>query len=229
MGRALSQHAERPLVFGLASLEDSQRLGPGKNEKSSSRWYTGHGSVRGTRTAPQSTKARASLFSLAHAHRATRTRIRFPDLLHARNDKQIVLRNSFLPPLNMAKENKSAAPAPNSGSLTSRALKVVLVAFLLNIISSVISPKIWQIISPSGGTLSSNNATVVPVKLYGSSMSTCTRRVATILKEKNVPYELVPIDFAKMEHKSPDYVATKQPFGQVPVLQVSFSAYAPKI
>lgn len=49
-------------------------------------------------------------------------------------------------------------------------------------------------------------------------MSTCTRRVATVLQEKGVPYELVPIDFGKMEQKSPEYIATKQPFGQVPVL-----------
>jgi len=40
-----------------------------------------------------------------------------------------------------------------------------------------------------------------------------------ILKEKNVPYQLEVIDFGKLEHKSPDYISTKQPFGQVPVLQ----------
>ena len=55
------------------------------------------------------------------------------------------------------------------------------------------------------------------LKLVGSPISTCTRRVAVILKEKQVPYEFVPIDFAKGEHKSPEYL-TKQPFGQVPYL-----------
>ncbi|EJD04216.1 glutathione S-transferase [Fomitiporia mediterranea MF3/22] len=60
---------------------------------------------------------------------------------------------------------------------------------------------------------------MAPVKLYGAPMSTCTRRVATVLKEKGVPYELVLIDFSKAEHKSPDYVANLQPFGQVPVLK----------
>lgn len=55
------------------------------------------------------------------------------------------------------------------------------------------------------------------LKLHGIAQSTCTRRVATILKEKNVPYELVPVDFAKGEHKSAEYLK-KQPFGQVPYL-----------
>jgi glutathione S-transferase len=62
---------------------------------------------------------------------------------------------------------------------------------------------------------------MAPLKLYGASMSTCTRRVATVLKEKGVLYELVPIDFSKRQHKSEHYIATMQPFGQVPVLQVS--------
>ncbi|KAI0739292.1 thioredoxin-like protein, partial [Irpex lacteus] len=55
------------------------------------------------------------------------------------------------------------------------------------------------------------------LKLVGNPLSTCTRRVATILKEKKVPYEFVSIDFAKGEHKSPAFLA-KQPFGQVPYI-----------
>lgn len=55
------------------------------------------------------------------------------------------------------------------------------------------------------------------IKLYGNPLSTCTRRVAAVFKEKNVPYELIVIDFAKGEHKSPAFVA-KQPFGQVPYI-----------
>ena len=55
------------------------------------------------------------------------------------------------------------------------------------------------------------------LKLVGNPLSTCTRRVATILKEKQVPYEFVPIDFAKGEHKSPAFLE-KQPFGQVPYI-----------
>ena len=55
------------------------------------------------------------------------------------------------------------------------------------------------------------------VKLYGAPKSTCTRRVAVVLKEKNVPYELVPVDMASGAHKSAAFLA-KQPFGQVPYL-----------
>lgn len=55
------------------------------------------------------------------------------------------------------------------------------------------------------------------LKLVGNPLSTCTRRVAVVLKEKNVPYEFVVIDFAKGEHKVPSYLE-KQPFGQVPYL-----------
>ncbi|KAH9925143.1 glutathione transferase [Fomitopsis serialis] len=55
------------------------------------------------------------------------------------------------------------------------------------------------------------------LKLYGSPLSTCTRRVAAVLKEKNVPYELIAVDLASGAHKSPEYLA-KQPFGQVPYI-----------
>ncbi|EMD32727.1 hypothetical protein CERSUDRAFT_161212 [Gelatoporia subvermispora B] len=55
------------------------------------------------------------------------------------------------------------------------------------------------------------------LKLHGSPMSTCTRRVATVLKEKNVPYELVTVDMASREHKSAAYLETN-PFGQVPYI-----------
>ena len=55
------------------------------------------------------------------------------------------------------------------------------------------------------------------LKLHGSPISTCTKRVATVLREKNVPFELVAIDFAKGEHKSPGFTA-HQPFGQVPYI-----------
>ncbi|OCH86233.1 glutathione S-transferase [Obba rivulosa] len=55
------------------------------------------------------------------------------------------------------------------------------------------------------------------LKLHGSPLSTCVRRVATVLKEKDVPYELVPVDFAKREHKAPAFLE-KNPFGQVPYI-----------
>ncbi|KAH9829566.1 glutathione transferase [Rhodofomes roseus] len=56
------------------------------------------------------------------------------------------------------------------------------------------------------------------LKLYGSPLSTCTRRVAIVLKEKNVPYEFFPVNLATGAHKSPEYLA-KQPFGQVPYIE----------
>ncbi|KAM6494380.1 putative glutathione S-transferase [Amanita muscaria] len=55
------------------------------------------------------------------------------------------------------------------------------------------------------------------LKLVGSPTSTCGQRVAIVLHEKNVPFELVPINLAKGEQKAPAYVE-KQPFGQVPYI-----------
>ena len=55
------------------------------------------------------------------------------------------------------------------------------------------------------------------LKLYGSVQSTCTKRVLTVLKEKDVSFEVHTIDFSKSEHKSPEYLA-KQPFGQLPYI-----------
>lgn len=49
------------------------------------------------------------------------------------------------------------------------------------------------------------------------NLSTCVRRVAVVLREKDVPYELVPVDLMKGEHKSPAFLE-KQPFGQVPYI-----------
>ncbi|KAG0703339.1 glutathione S-transferase [Suillus ampliporus] len=55
------------------------------------------------------------------------------------------------------------------------------------------------------------------VKLYGASLSTCTRLVALVCKEKQIPYELIVVDLAKGEHKKPAFVQA-QPFGQVPYI-----------
>jgi glutathione S-transferase len=46
-----------------------------------------------------------------------------------------------------------------------------------------------------------------------------------VCKEVGVPYEFVPIDLATGEHKSPAYLE-KQPFGQVPAIDVSSPAGA---
>ncbi|KAG0702831.1 thioredoxin-like protein [Suillus ampliporus] len=55
------------------------------------------------------------------------------------------------------------------------------------------------------------------LKFYGFSTSTCTLRVAVVLKEKNVPFEFIPVDLLKGAHKAPEFVAN-QPFGQVPYI-----------
>ncbi|KAK2467388.1 hypothetical protein APHAL10511_000623 [Amanita phalloides] len=55
------------------------------------------------------------------------------------------------------------------------------------------------------------------LKLYGFPSATCTQRVATVLHEKNVPFELIPVDITKGEQKNEEYLK-KQPFGQIPVL-----------
>jgi glutathione S-transferase len=49
------------------------------------------------------------------------------------------------------------------------------------------------------------------------AISTCTRRVATVLLEKKVPFQFIPVDAAKAEHKSAAHLE-KQPFGQVPYI-----------
>lgn len=55
------------------------------------------------------------------------------------------------------------------------------------------------------------------LKLYGVSAFVCTRRVAVVLREYNVPYELVTINFKAQEHKSEEFLK-HQPFGQVPYI-----------
>lgn len=51
--------------------------------------------------------------------------------------------------------------------------------------------------------------------------STCTKRVWTTAKEIGVDVTIVPVDLSKGEHKQEEYLATKQPFGIIPVLEVS--------
>jgi glutathione S-transferase len=58
-------------------------------------------------------------------------------------------------------------------------------------------------------------------KLYGSpsSSSTYTRVVAMIAKERNIPYEFIPVDLKKGENKQPAHLE-HHPFGQVPYITV---------
>ena len=55
------------------------------------------------------------------------------------------------------------------------------------------------------------------LKLYGIYKSPLVRLVAVVLQEKQVPFELVPVDLANGEHKSPEYLA-KHPYGEVPYI-----------
>jgi glutathione S-transferase len=56
-------------------------------------------------------------------------------------------------------------------------------------------------------------------KLHGVASFTCTRRVALIAKERNIEYEVVPVDFKVAENKQPPHLQ-HQPFGQVPYIIV---------
>jgi glutathione S-transferase len=58
-------------------------------------------------------------------------------------------------------------------------------------------------------------------KLYGIYRSPWVRLVAAILHEKNVPFELVSVNLADGEHKTPEYLA-KHPFGQIPYIVCHF-------
>ncbi|KAI9573208.1 glutathione S-transferase [Boletus coccyginus] len=55
------------------------------------------------------------------------------------------------------------------------------------------------------------------LKIHGFPLSTCTRLVALICKEKGIPYELVVVDLKKREHKNPEFIKI-QPFGQIPYI-----------
>ncbi|XP_068305995.1 glutathione S-transferase F13-like [Pyrus communis] len=56
------------------------------------------------------------------------------------------------------------------------------------------------------------------VKVHGLALSTCTSRVLTILHEKGIDFELLPVNLLAGEHKQPHFLA-KNPFGQIPVLE----------
>jgi len=67
----------------------------------------------------------------------------------------------------------------------------------------------------------SSSVFTMSFKLYGSPLSTATRVVALIAKERNIPYELVHIDLRGGDHKQPAYLA-HNPFGQVPYITVRY-------
>src|SRR5918992_5011073 len=55
------------------------------------------------------------------------------------------------------------------------------------------------------------------IKLYDFKSSPNCQRVKIVLAEKNLPYEIVPIDLRAKQQKTPDYLKLN-PNGKVPVL-----------
>ena len=55
------------------------------------------------------------------------------------------------------------------------------------------------------------------IKLYDFKSSPNCQRVKIVLVEKNLPYEIVPIDLRAQQQKTPDYLKLN-PYGKVPVL-----------
>ncbi|KAI6103183.1 glutathione S-transferase [Pisolithus croceorrhizus] len=53
--------------------------------------------------------------------------------------------------------------------------------------------------------------------IHGAPYSTCTRLVALVCKEKQIPFNLSVVDLSKGQHKAPGFVAV-QPFGQIPYI-----------
>ncbi|KAL1918674.1 uncharacterized protein VTP21DRAFT_2696 [Calcarisporiella thermophila] len=56
------------------------------------------------------------------------------------------------------------------------------------------------------------------IKIYGVPASTCVLRVTTTCNALGLSYEIVPVDMAKGEHKSAEFLKL-QPFGKIPVVQ----------
>ena len=55
------------------------------------------------------------------------------------------------------------------------------------------------------------------IKLYDFKSSPNCQRVKIVLAEKNLPYDIVPIDLRQQEQKTPEYLKLN-PYGKVPVL-----------
>lgn len=55
------------------------------------------------------------------------------------------------------------------------------------------------------------------IKLFDFKSSPNCQRVKVVLAEKNLPYEIVPIDLRAQAQKTPDYLKLN-PYGKVPVL-----------
>jgi len=60
------------------------------------------------------------------------------------------------------------------------------------------------------------------IKLYDFKSSPNCQRVKVVLAEKNLTYEIVPVDLRKQEQKIPEYLKLN-PYGKVPVLTDDFT------
>ncbi|KAL4727839.1 hypothetical protein ACLX1H_004529 [Fusarium chlamydosporum] len=56
------------------------------------------------------------------------------------------------------------------------------------------------------------------LKLYGYVPSTCTLRVANVLAEKGLDYEMITVDVFAGKHKTEEYANEFHPFNKIPVL-----------
>lgn len=72
-------------------------------------------------------------------------------------------------------------------TILERSVSVLVLAVLLNLAFSTFSPQISQFLPVYYSTSSNSNSTMSSnLVLYGFPMSTCTCRVAVVLKEKGV-------------------------------------------
>ncbi|KDN49179.1 hypothetical protein RSAG8_02532, partial [Rhizoctonia solani AG-8 WAC10335] len=56
------------------------------------------------------------------------------------------------------------------------------------------------------------------VTIHGHAFATCTKRVMAACNEIGLKYKIATVDILNKENKTEEYIATKQPFGVIPVL-----------
>ncbi|XP_059437158.1 glutathione S-transferase-like [Corylus avellana] len=57
------------------------------------------------------------------------------------------------------------------------------------------------------------------IKVHGNPRSPATQRVLATLYEKELEFELVPVDMKTGEHKKPHFLNCLNPFGEIPTLE----------
>jgi glutathione S-transferase len=58
-----------------------------------------------------------------------------------------------------------------------------------------------------------------PIRLYRHALSGHAHRVELLLSLLGLPYALIDVNMVRGEHKTPEFVAKNNPFGQVPVME----------